>query len=100
MDKLIKRVLPVGSRLAPENWPRLHVNQLTGPVDAFAVTLHVALLEVCGEAMHVLVIRQNGLCLRSKEVVVPDADQRQQADHVGFGYRERFENARPSSGRR
>jgi len=50
MQELIKGVLPVGSRLAPDDGARgVVVDDPTLAVDALAVALHVALLEVRGK---------------------------------------------------
>ncbi len=49
--------------------------------------LHIALLEVRRETVHILVIRQNRFSFRTKEIVVPDANQRQQDRQVFLGRR-------------
>ena len=54
MDELVEGVLPVGPWLAPSHRTSLVVHVLPAPSDIFPVRLHVTLLEVGSEAMHVL----------------------------------------------
>jgi len=54
MNELIKRVLPVRARLAPQNRPRLAFARRAVALDGFAVGFHVALRRVGGEG--------NGAC--------------------------------------
>lgn len=82
MDQLVERVLTVGARLTPDDWASLVVYRVAVTVNILTVGLHVALLEVSGKAVHVLVVRQNRFGFRTEEVVVPDADQRQQHRQV------------------
>lgn len=53
------------------------INSLSRARYVFAVALHVALLEVRGETMQILVVRQKCVGLGFVEVVVPDAEQSQ-----------------------
>src|SRR5207244_12846155 len=73
VDELIEGVLSVGAWLTPDDRAGRDVYRLTVTVDVLAVTLHVNLLKVSGERVHVLIIRQNSLRLSTKEIVVPDA---------------------------
>nr|VXZ89891.1 Uncharacterised protein [Klebsiella pneumoniae] len=82
MDQLVERVLTVGARLTPDDWASLVVYRVAVTVNILTVGLHVALLEVSGKAVHVLVVRQNRFGFRTEEVVVPDADQSQQHRQV------------------
>ena len=84
MDQLVKGVLAVCSRFAPVN--RTSRVSHRGPIerDMLAVALHRQLLEVGGEPFQVLFVRQNRYCLRSKKVVVPDAQQRHQDRQVAL----------------
>ncbi len=82
VDQLVEGVLAVGARLTPDDGTGLVVDLVAVAVHVFAVGLHVALLEVGGETVHVLVVRQNGFGLGTMEVVVPQANQRQQHRHV------------------
>src|SRR6185437_3030740 len=71
VNKLVERVLPVRARLAPKNWARGIVDVLTVERDGLAVALHRELLQVCREALEVLLVRQHGLSLRAKKIRVP-----------------------------
>lgn len=82
VDQLIEGVLAVGTRLTPDDGAGLVVNRLAVAIHVLAVGLHVALLEVGREAVHVLIVRQDGFGLGTVEVVVPQTDQRQQHRHV------------------
>ena len=77
VNELIEGVLAVGARFAPDDRSGRDVDRLRRHGHTLAVALHVALLEVSGEAVHVLVIWQNGLRLGVEEIVVPDAEQPQ-----------------------
>jgi hypothetical protein len=55
----------------------LIVCSLAALCDAFAVTLHVALLEVGGEAVEILVIGKQSSGLGSVEVGIPNTEQGQ-----------------------
>ena len=50
VDQLVEGVLAVGSRFAPDNRPGLPFHLFTGAGNVFSVALHVALLEIGGEA--------------------------------------------------
>ena len=74
--ELVKRMLPVGPRLTPDDWSGLVRNRPAAAVNRFSVALHVALLEIGGEAVHVLVIGKYCLGFSAEEIGVPDAQQR------------------------
>lgn len=105
VDELVEGVLPVGPGFAPHDGTRVVVHAAAVFGDVLPVGLHVALetretasdwtspvsargaasthlLEVGGEAVHVLVVRQHGVGLRLEEVDVPDAQKGQQDRHV------------------
>ena len=84
MQKLIKRVLAVGAGLAPEDGAGSIIHMMAVARDALTVALHVALLEIGREVTQILVIRENGVRLRVKEIVVPDTEQRQNHRHIIF----------------
>src|SRR5690606_39034439 len=73
MDKLIEGVLPIGARFTPDDGPCLVINWPTGTIDILAVTLHITLLEIGGEPVQVLVVRQDRLGLCIEKVVIPDS---------------------------
>lgn len=75
VDELVERVLAIGAGLAPDDGAAIDVERLAFAVDALAVAFHVALLEVGGEAVHVLVVGKNRDGARAEEIVVPDADE-------------------------
>lgn len=60
MDQLIKSVLAVGSRFSPNDGTGLVIHLEALVINVLAVGLHVSLLEVGGEAVHVLIIGKNG----------------------------------------
>ena len=57
VDQLIEGVLTVGAWLTPNDWASLVGHRVAVAIDALTVGLHVALLEVSWEAVHVLVVR-------------------------------------------
>ena len=75
VDELVEGMLAVRTRFAPENRTRLVVHALGIAVNGLAVGFHVCLLEVGGEAVEVLVVREHGVAGCAKEVVVPNADE-------------------------
>src|SRR5512146_1642465 len=78
MDQLIEGVLSIGSWFAPDDRSGGVVgNPVAAAIHALAVALHLALLEVGREAVHILIVGQDSHGLRAKEVVVPDPDQAQ-----------------------
>uniref|UniRef100_A0A182IS09 Uncharacterized protein n=1 Tax=Anopheles atroparvus TaxID=41427 RepID=A0A182IS09_ANOAO len=74
--ELVECMLAVSARLAPDDRPGGKVDALARLRHALAVALHVALLEVGGKPVQILVVREQGVRLRSVEVRVPDAHQR------------------------
>ncbi len=75
VDELVEGMLAVGTRFAPEDRTRLVVHALGIAVNGLAVGFHVGLLEVGGEAVEVLVVREHGVARSAEEVVVPNADE-------------------------
>ena len=73
VDELIKCMLAIGAGFAPDDWAGLVVNARAVAGDVLAVGLHVALLEIGGKTVHVLVVGQDGHRLGAEEVIVPDA---------------------------
>ena len=82
VHQLVEGVLAVGARLTPDDGAGLVVDLVAVAIHVLAVGFHVALLEVGGEAVHVLVVGQDGLGFGAVEVVVPDTDQGQQHGNV------------------
>jgi len=85
VHQLVEGVLAVGARLAPDHRAGGVVDAAAVARHVLAVALHVALLEVGGEAVQVLVVRQQRVRLGAVEVGVPDAQHGQQDGHLRRG---------------
>ena len=85
MDELVEGVLAVRTRFAPEDRAGLVVHALAFTVDGLAVAFHVGLLEVGGQAVQVLVVREHRVAGSAEEVVVPHADEGEDNRHVLVG---------------
>ena len=83
MYKLIESVLPVGARLAPDNRPSGVAHAIPMRSHRFPVALHVALLEVGRESMHVLVVGEERVRLGAPHVDIPNAQHGE--DHRDLG---------------
>mmetsp|Transcript_8499 Transcript_8499/g.12413 ORF Transcript_8499/g.12413 Transcript_8499/m.12413 type:complete len:207 (+) Transcript_8499:150-770(+) len=59
MDQLVKGMLPIGSRLSPNNGSSLDIHLLPVPANVLSIRFHITLLKVCRKTMHVLIIWQN-----------------------------------------
>lgn len=77
MDQLIEGVLTVSAGLTPDDRASRKVNLFATLCHALAIALHVTLLEVSGETVQILIVRQQCVRLRTVEVGVPDAHQSQ-----------------------
>ena len=86
VEQLIKRVLGVVAGLAPDDVAAGDPKGLPTLADAFAVALHVHLLQECGESPQSRVVGQYGLAACAEKVVVPDRQQREQHGQI-FGRR-------------
>src|SRR4029453_5468994 len=75
MDQLVKRMLAVGSWLAPVNRTGIAGGFASIKCDMFAITLHCELLEISREPLQVLLIRKDGYGRCAKEVVVPNSQE-------------------------
>ena len=82
MDQLVEGVLAVRPGLAPLDRSRLVVDGPAVERDVPAVRLHRELLEVGGEALQLLVVRQNRDRLRAKEFAVPGGEEAHQHREV------------------
>ena len=89
VDQLVEGVLPVGARLAPEHLAGLRGDRRAVLADALAVGLHGQLLQVRGEPVQVLRVRQHGVAAGAEEVDVPDVQQAHQGRHVACPARSR-----------
>ena len=84
MNQLIKSMLTVCTRFTPNNRSSLVSDDITISIYAFTVALHIALLKICGKAVHILVIWQNGFRFCSKEIDIPNPNHRQQNRQIAF----------------
>ena len=57
VNKLIKCMLAIGTRLTPDHGAGGVLNPLPVPVCTLAVAFHITLLKISSKAMHVLIIR-------------------------------------------
>src|SRR4029453_18187554 len=75
MDQLVKRMLTVGSRLAPIDGTGIVIDFFAIERHMFAVALHRQLLQISRKALEILLIGQDrhGLC--AEEIVVPDSQE-------------------------
>src|SRR6266542_3140596 len=75
MDQLVKRMLTVGSRLAPIDGTGIVIDFFAIERHMFAVALHRQLLQISRKALEILLIGQDrhGLC--AEEIVVPHAQE-------------------------
>ena len=75
MDQLVERMLAVGAGLAPVDGAGLIVDSRAFERDALAVALHRELLQVGGETLEVLVVRQHGDRFGAEEIVYQTRDR-------------------------
>src|SRR5258708_4537383 len=72
MNQVVKRMLAVRSRFTPIDWACRPRDSLPIDCDLLPASVHRQLLEVGGEPLEILLIRQDSYCLRAKEIVVPE----------------------------
>ncbi len=82
VDQLVKGVLAVGARFAPDDRPGLVAHPAPAAVDAFAVGFHVGLLQIGRETVKVLFVGKHRVGLGAEKIVVPDAQERHDDRHV------------------
>src|SRR5215467_14978169 len=75
VDQLVKRMLTVGSRLAPIDGTGIVVDFFTTESYMLAVAFHGQLLQISRKALEILLIGQHGHGLCAEEVVVPDSQE-------------------------
>mmetsp|Transcript_25178 Transcript_25178/g.35477 ORF Transcript_25178/g.35477 Transcript_25178/m.35477 type:complete len:222 (+) Transcript_25178:674-1339(+) len=71
MDELVKGVLSIGSRFAPDDGSCLNTNLFAILGNVLSVRFHISLLEVCCKTVHVLIVRKDGNRFGTVKVVVP-----------------------------
>src|SRR5690606_4009257 len=74
VNKLIKRVLAVGTGFTPDDRAGLVQYGIPVPVDRLPVAFHIPLLEIGSETVQVLVVREDRLGTGAEEIVVPHAE--------------------------
>jgi hypothetical protein len=79
MDQLIEGVLAICPRLSPVDGAGIVRDRCAIQRHVLAVALHRQLLEICGEPLEVLLVRQDSNGLSTEEVVVPNTQKAQ--DH-------------------
>lgn len=79
-------MLTVRASLSPDDLSGLVRDPATVFGDEFTVRFHRALLEVVGESGQVLIVRQQSVSLSAVEVVVPDAEQREDDGQIVFEF--------------
>src|SRR5271165_5991942 len=75
MDQLIEGVLAIGARLSPIDGASVAGNGRSIQPDVLAIALHRQLLQIGGESLQVLLVRQHSGRLRAEKIVVPDSEQ-------------------------
>src|SRR5690349_17186308 len=75
-------MLSVRAGLTPDNRTGGVRYTMPGTIHAFTITLHIAVLKLSSHAVHVLIVRQNSLRLRTKKVDLPNAQQAHQYRYV------------------
>src|SRR5262245_29173206 len=75
MNQLVEGMLPISARLAPIDGAGIVADALAVYGDVFAVALHRQLLEIGGEALEVLLVRQHRHGLGAEEVAIPHRQQ-------------------------
>jgi len=84
VQQLVVGVLAVTADTAPDHRAGGAGHRCAVLAHALAVGLHVHLLQVFDEVAQVVVVGQERVALCTPEVVVPDAEHRQQHRHVAF----------------
>src|SRR3954470_5603890 len=74
VNQLVKRMLPICSRLPPYHRTGCVVYFFSVPVCALTITFHIPLLEISCKSMHILVVRKDSFCLCAKEICIPQTN--------------------------
>src|ERR1019366_6994852 len=75
VDELIEGVLAVSAGFAPYHHAGIVIHRIAVAIHALAVALHIQLLQIGGETVQVLIIREHGIRTGTEEVAIPDAEQ-------------------------
>ncbi len=82
MDQLVKGMLAVGARFAPDYGAGRTLQQGTGHAHALAVALHLQLLQIGGQAGQTLIVGQDRAGAIAHRLMVPETDERQHHWHI------------------
>src|ERR1700684_3915074 len=78
MNELVKRVLPVGSGLTPDDRPSLVAHGLAVEIHVLSVALHLQLLQVSWKAFEIVRVGHDAEGWRAEKIVVPGSKQAHQ----------------------
>ncbi len=78
MQELEERVLRIGAGLTPDYRAGPALDRRAGARHALAVRLHLELLQIRGEAMQALIVRQHRVSRESEAIDVPHTDEPEQ----------------------
>src|SRR4029078_11448702 len=76
--------LPVSAWLSPDNRARRPRYPVPVAIPMLAIALHITLLKIGGETVHVLIVRKYGFRLNAEEINVPQAYERHQHGNILF----------------
>ena len=99
VEQLVERVLAVGAGLAPDDRRGLELHECALAIDALAVAFHLELLQVRGQPLQMLLVRQHRVRVGAEHARVPDAEQAEH-DRQRSVRAAPCGNARPSRARR
>src|SRR4030095_304462 len=75
MNQLVEGMLTIGARLTPVDRASIVADSFAVYGDVFAIALHRQLLQIGGEALQVLLVRQHRDGLGAEEVGIPHRQQ-------------------------
>jgi len=87
VEQLIEGVLTVRAGRSPDDRAGRSWSRRAGALHALAVALHVELLEMIGQELQVLAVREHGRRLGSQYVAIPDPEQSEQHGQVALEWR-------------
>ena len=85
MDQLVEGMLTVGAGFSPENLTGVVEDRRSIAANGLTIGLHGELLEVGGETVQVLRIREHCVGISAQEVRVPDVEQSHDQREVFLG---------------
>ena len=75
MQKLEKGVLANGPRLAENDRRGGAIHRLAAAGDALAVAFHFHLLQISGQQLQALIVRNHGVAFGGEEIDIPDTEE-------------------------